>query len=64
MARAWSRSAEGTSRARRQPRVRVQEDERIVHVPIPAQAGYASELGDPGFVALVALAAVVSTPSR
>ncbi len=28
----------------------VQEDERIVHVPIPAQAGYATELGDPGFV--------------
>ena len=27
-----------------------QEDERIVHVPIPAQAGYAAELGDPGFI--------------
>ncbi len=29
----------------------VQEDERIVHVPIPAQAGYAAELGDPSFIA-------------
>lgn len=27
-----------------------QNDERIVHVPIPAQAGYASDLGDPTFV--------------
>ncbi len=27
-----------------------QNDERIVHVPVPAQAGYASELGDPVFV--------------
>lgn len=27
-----------------------QEDERIVHVPIPAQAGYAAELGDPTFI--------------
>ncbi len=27
-----------------------QNDERIVHVPIPAQAGYASESGDPTFV--------------
>jgi len=27
-----------------------QEDERIVHVPIPAQAGYAAELGDPSFI--------------
>lgn len=28
----------------------VEEDERILHVPIPAQAGYASELGDPSFI--------------
>lgn len=28
----------------------VQDDERIVHVPIPAQAGYAGELGDPTFI--------------
>ena len=27
-----------------------QNDERIVHVPIPAQAGYASDLSDPVFV--------------
>lgn len=27
-----------------------QNDERIIHVPIPAQAGYASDLGDPVFV--------------
>ncbi len=27
-----------------------QEDERIVHVPIPAQAGYAGELADPSFI--------------
>lgn len=27
-----------------------QEDERIVHVPVPAQAGYAAELGDPTFI--------------
>lgn len=27
-----------------------QEDERIVHVPIPAQAGYAGEIMDPTFV--------------
>lgn len=27
-----------------------QDDERIVHVPVPAQAGYASELSDPTFV--------------
>lgn len=27
-----------------------QNDERIVHVPVPAQAGYASESGDPTFV--------------
>lgn len=27
-----------------------EEDERIVHVPVPAQAGYASELGDPSFI--------------
>lgn len=26
------------------------EDERIVHVPIPAQAGYAGELSNPGFI--------------
>lgn len=26
------------------------EDERIVHVPVPAQAGYASDLADPTFV--------------
>ena len=26
------------------------DDERIVHVPVPAQAGYASELSDPTFV--------------
>lgn len=26
------------------------EDERIVHVPVPAQAGYASELTDPTFI--------------
>lgn len=28
----------------------VQDDERIVHVPIPAQAGYAGELSDPTFI--------------
>ncbi len=28
----------------------VQEDERIVHVPVPAQAGYAGEMADPTFV--------------
>ncbi|NJK83132.1 MAG: peptidase S24 [Saprospiraceae bacterium] len=28
----------------------VQDDERIVHVPVPAQAGYASDLGDPTFI--------------
>lgn len=27
-----------------------QDDERIVHVPVPAQAGYASELSDPTFI--------------
>ncbi|MEL6925440.1 MAG: S24 family peptidase [Bacteroidota bacterium] len=27
-----------------------QDDERIVHVPIPAQAGYASEMTDPTFI--------------
>lgn len=27
-----------------------QNDERIVHVPIPAQVGYASDLGDPSFI--------------
>lgn len=27
-----------------------QDDERIVHVPIPAQAGYAGELSDPTFI--------------
>lgn len=27
-----------------------QDDERIVHVPVPAQAGYASELANPTFV--------------
>jgi phage repressor protein C with HTH and peptisase S24 domain len=27
-----------------------QEDERIVHVPVPAQAGYAGEITDPGFI--------------
>ncbi len=27
-----------------------QEDERIVHVPVPAQAGYAGEMADPAFV--------------
>jgi len=27
-----------------------QNDERILHVPMPAQAGYASELGDPKFI--------------
>ena len=26
------------------------EDERIVHVPVPAQAGYASEMMDPSFI--------------
>lgn len=26
------------------------EDERIVHVPVPAQAGYAAEMGDPTFI--------------
>ncbi len=26
------------------------QEERIVHVPIPAQAGYAGEMSDPGFV--------------
>ena len=26
------------------------DDERIVHVPVPAQAGYASEMGDPTFI--------------
>ena len=26
------------------------DDERIVHVPVPAQAGYASELADPTFI--------------
>lgn len=28
----------------------VQDDERIVHVPVPAQAGYAGEMADPTFV--------------
>lgn len=28
----------------------VQDDERIVHVPVPAQAGYAGELSDPTFI--------------
>jgi phage repressor protein C with HTH and peptisase S24 domain len=28
----------------------VQEDERILHVPIPAQSGYAADLDDPSFV--------------
>ncbi len=28
----------------------IQESERIVHVPLPAQAGYASELSDPTFI--------------
>lgn len=28
----------------------VQDDERIVHVPVPAQAGYASDLSDPTFI--------------
>jgi len=28
----------------------VSDDERIVHVPVPAQAGYASELTDPTFI--------------
>ncbi|MEL7021396.1 MAG: S24 family peptidase [Bacteroidota bacterium] len=28
----------------------MQDDERIVHVPIPAQAGYAGELNDPTFI--------------
>ncbi len=27
-----------------------QDDERIVHVPVPAQAGYAGELADPRFI--------------
>ena len=27
-----------------------QDDERIVHVPVPAQAGYAGELADPTFI--------------
>lgn len=27
-----------------------QNDERIIHVPMPAQAGYAAELGDPSFI--------------
>ena len=27
-----------------------QNDEKIIHVPIPAHAGYASELGDPKFI--------------
>lgn len=27
-----------------------QEDERIVHVPVPAQVGYAAEMGDPTFI--------------
>ncbi|MGB3548936.1 MAG: S24 family peptidase [Saprospiraceae bacterium] len=27
-----------------------EDEERIVHVPLPAQAGYAAELGDPSFV--------------
>lgn len=27
-----------------------QDDERIVHVPVPAQAGYAGELGNPTFI--------------
>lgn len=27
-----------------------QDDERIVHVPVPAQAGYASEMSDPTFI--------------
>ncbi|MEO1625917.1 MAG: S24 family peptidase, partial [Bacteroidota bacterium] len=27
-----------------------QDDERIVHVPVPAQAGYASEMSDPVFI--------------
>ena len=27
-----------------------QDDERIVHVPVPAQAGYAGELTDPAFI--------------
>ncbi len=28
----------------------VQDDERIVHVPVPAQAGYAGEMSDPTFI--------------
>ena len=28
----------------------VQDDERIVHVPVPAQAGYAGDMADPTFV--------------
>ena len=28
----------------------IHDDERIVHVPVPAQAGYASELTDPTFI--------------
>lgn len=28
----------------------VEDDERIVHVPVPAQAGYAGELSDPSFI--------------
>ena len=28
----------------------VQDDERIVHVPVPAQAGYAGEMTDPTFI--------------
>lgn len=28
----------------------MQEDERIVHVPIPAQAGYATEMSNPSFI--------------
>ncbi len=27
-----------------------EDDERIVHVPLPAQAGYAGEMADPGFI--------------
>ncbi len=27
-----------------------QEDEKIIHVPVPAQAGYASELSNPSFI--------------
>ena len=27
-----------------------QDDERIVHVPVPAQAGYSGEMTDPGFI--------------